>query len=172
MRCCTLQCSESSAVISKVYIELAGGPGFEPRDGRFFLPVRDAGSSDAQACLKPAITLSRKDWHSSANRAVLWSVPGDGRIPGSCPAGSMAEMGLRWWRRQAARTRMEDSDVKAFQQTNAPLKPSPQKPSLPGRHDQPRWRPQMIKRNKVGKARSKLAWSKCCIPRPARPSQR
>ena len=30
----------------------------------------------------------------------------------------MAEMGLRWWRRFAARTRMEDIDVKIRQQAD------------------------------------------------------
>jgi hypothetical protein len=55
-------------------------------------------------CPKPAITLSRKNWHSTANRAVLWPVPDDEHVPGSCPAGSMAETGRRWWRRHVART--------------------------------------------------------------------
>ena len=31
---------------------------------------------------------------------------------GSCPAGLLAEVGLRWWRRYAARTRMEDPRLK------------------------------------------------------------
>src|SRR5262249_3103848 len=31
----------------------------------------ERGSSHYQVCSKPAITLSRKDWHSAANRAVL-----------------------------------------------------------------------------------------------------
>jgi hypothetical protein len=31
----------------------------------------ERGSSHYPVCRKPAITLSRKDWHSSANRAVL-----------------------------------------------------------------------------------------------------
>jgi hypothetical protein len=33
-------------------------------------------------------------------------------LSGSCPAGLMAEVGLRWWRQQAASNRMEDSDDK------------------------------------------------------------
>ena len=76
----------------------------------------NSGSSRAPIWVKPAITLSRKDWHSPVNRAVLGSVPGGECVPGSCPAGLIAEMGLRWWRRFAARNRTEDSDVKAFQE--------------------------------------------------------
>ena len=60
---------------------------------------------------KRAIRLSRKDWHSRANRAVLSPVPDDECVPGSCPAGLKAEVGLRWWRRYAARIRMEDPDA-------------------------------------------------------------
>ena len=63
------------------------------------LNLEDIGSWNAQTGLKPAMRLSRKDWHFAANRAVLWPVPGDECIPGSCPAGVMAEVGLRWWRR-------------------------------------------------------------------------
>jgi hypothetical protein len=33
--------------------------------------VNIAGQYDYPVCLKPATTLSRKDWHSSVNRAVL-----------------------------------------------------------------------------------------------------
>jgi hypothetical protein len=73
------------------------------------------GLSDAPNWSKSAITLSRKDWHSPAYGAVLAPVPNDECVPGSCPAGLMAEMGLRWWRRFAARIRMEDPDVKTFQ---------------------------------------------------------
>ena len=54
----------------------------------------------AQERPKPAIRLSRKDWHFSANRAVLCPVPGDRCASGSCPAGLMAEVGLRWWRQR------------------------------------------------------------------------
>ena len=57
---------------------------------------------------KRAIRLSKKDWHSRANRAVLSPVPDDDCVLGSCPAGLKAEVGLRWWRRYAARIRMED----------------------------------------------------------------
>jgi hypothetical protein len=32
--------------------------------------------------------------------------------PRSCPAGLLAEVGLRWWRHDAARKRMEDLNVK------------------------------------------------------------
>jgi hypothetical protein len=55
--------------------------------------------------VKSAIRLSRKDWHSTANRAVLWAVLDDGRVPGFCPAGLMAEVGLRWWRRKMPQNR-------------------------------------------------------------------
>jgi hypothetical protein len=43
----------------------------------------------AQACLKSAIKLFGKDWHSSANRAVLWPVSGsDGLWDPAPPAPS------------------------------------------------------------------------------------
>src|SRR5262249_50147234 len=35
------------------------------------IPLPKRGSSHYAVCRKPAITLSRKDWHSAANRAVL-----------------------------------------------------------------------------------------------------
>jgi hypothetical protein len=58
-----------------------------------------------------ATTLSRKDWHSAAIGAVLSVIPGAQCAPRSCPAGLIAEVGLRWWRHDAAVYRMEDLDV-------------------------------------------------------------
>jgi hypothetical protein len=45
--------------------------GIGPVDGILAIPVFERGSSHYPVCRKPAITLSRKDWHSAANRAVL-----------------------------------------------------------------------------------------------------
>ena len=45
---------------------------------------------------KQAIRLSRKDWHFSANRALVCAVPGQSCAPGSCPAGYPPAAGLRW----------------------------------------------------------------------------
>jgi Aldehyde oxidase and xanthine dehydrogenase, a/b hammerhead domain len=70
------------------------------------------GSFHYPVCPKPAITLSRKDWHSPAIGAVLSAIPGAKGAPRSCPAGLVAEVGLRWWRRDAALNRTEDLDVK------------------------------------------------------------
>jgi hypothetical protein len=75
-------------------------------------PLRVSGSN-AQDWLKPAITLSRKNWLFCAIGAVLHSIPGDRRASGSCPAGSMAEVGLRWWRRRTPLNRRGDPDVNA-----------------------------------------------------------
>src|SRR5215475_9803171 len=57
------------------------------------LPAAKMGSSHYPVCPKPAITLSRKDWHSAANRAVLVTVPRRNAPSGSCPAGCVAEVG-------------------------------------------------------------------------------
>jgi hypothetical protein len=40
------------------------------------------------------------------------TVPGTKRASGSCPAGCMAEAGLRWWRRTTPHHATEDPDVK------------------------------------------------------------
>ena len=65
-------------------------------------------------CAKPAIRLSRKDWPSGANGAVVSPIRAERPALGSCPAGLKAEVGLRWWRRNAARTRSEDPNAKAY----------------------------------------------------------
>jgi hypothetical protein len=39
----------------------------------------------------------------AANRAVVSSIPSAKGAPRSCPAGLVAEVGLRWWRRDAAK---------------------------------------------------------------------
>jgi Protein of unknown function (DUF3489) len=38
--------------------------------------------------------------------------------PRSCPAGLVAEVGLRWWRREAAMNRTEDLNVKVCEEAN------------------------------------------------------
>jgi hypothetical protein len=45
-------------------------------------------------------------------------MPGAKGAPRSCPAGLLAEMGLRWWRRDAAMNRTEDLDVKICKEAN------------------------------------------------------
>src|SRR5260370_21198737 len=62
---------------------------------------RGRGSFHDPFCEKPAIRLSRKDWHFGASRAVVWlgSTRRHGLVPGSCPAGFVASAGLRRGRR-------------------------------------------------------------------------
>ena len=144
---------------------------FEP--SRAGLAAKEGvGSSDAQDRPKPAIKLSRKDWHSPANRAVLWPVPGGECVPGSCPAGLLAEMGLRWWRRIAARNRMEDPDVKTCQQARQSAKSLTQSRRGKTSVAQPSLTPKTAaydrsKRNRRARTQSKRAWSRCCVRRPA-----
>src|SRR4051812_14552319 len=57
--------------------------------------LRD-GSCDAQNEIQRAIRLSRKGWPFSLNGAVLSPIPGAERARRSCPAGLIAEAGLRW----------------------------------------------------------------------------
>jgi hypothetical protein len=76
-------------------------------DKPVFTPRLDRGLA------KPAIKLSRKNWRFYAIGAVLHPIPGDRRASGSCPAGSMAEVGLRWWRRRTPLNRRGDPDVNA-----------------------------------------------------------
>src|SRR5260370_36294433 len=56
------------------------------------------GSLYDQLGWKPAIRLSRKDWHFGASRAVVWlsSARWHSLVPGSWPAGFIASAGLRW----------------------------------------------------------------------------
>jgi hypothetical protein len=91
-----------------MYIPMVGAQGLEP----WTRCLRVSGSK-AQDWPKPAITLSRKNWLFCAIGAVLHSIPGDRRASGSCPAGSMAEVGLRWWRRRTPLNRRGDPDVNA-----------------------------------------------------------
>ena len=58
----------------------------------------------------------RKDWHSPANGAVLSSDLGALSAPRSCPAGVIADAGLRWCGTDAAINRMEDLNVKVCHQ--------------------------------------------------------
>jgi hypothetical protein len=58
----------------------------------------------------------RKDWHSPANRAVLSSDLGALSAPRSCPAGVIADAGLRWCGADAVINRMEDLNVKVCQE--------------------------------------------------------
>jgi len=47
-----------------------------------------------------------RDWSGTV------AIPDPRGVPRSCPAGLLAEAGLRWWRRDAALNRTEDLDVK------------------------------------------------------------
>jgi hypothetical protein len=42
------------------------------------------------------------------------TVPGARRASGSCPAGCMAKVGLRWWRQRRRTNAMEDPDGKTY----------------------------------------------------------
>lgn len=50
------------------------------------------------------------------------AIPGGKCAPGSCPAGLMAEVGLRWWRRDAAGNQLEIPMSKAQRPKNAAAK--------------------------------------------------
>jgi hypothetical protein len=58
----------------------------------------------------------RKDWHSPVNGAVLSSDLGAMGAPRSCPAGLIADAGLRWCGADAVINRMEDLNVKVCQE--------------------------------------------------------
>ena len=59
----------------------------------------------------------RKDWHSAAIGAVLSSDLGANGALRSCPAGLIADAGLRWCGSDAVKSRMEDLNVKVCQET-------------------------------------------------------
>src|SRR5260221_5508246 len=61
---------------------------------------------------RPHVRLRGKDWLSATIGAVVSSIPGAEGAPRSCPAGLMAEVGLRWCGVDAAFNRTEDLDVK------------------------------------------------------------
>src|SRR6266436_2214219 len=42
------------------------------------------------------------------------TVPGASRASGSCPAGCLAKVGLRWWRQRRRTNAMEDPDGKTY----------------------------------------------------------
>jgi hypothetical protein len=62
------------------------------------------------------MTACRKDWHSTANGAVLSSDLGAMGAPRSCPAGLIADAGLRWCDGDAVMSRMEDLNVQVCQE--------------------------------------------------------
>jgi hypothetical protein len=66
--------------------------------------------------LHGVITARRKDWHSAAIGAVLSSDLGAKGAPRSCPAGFIADAGLRWCGGDAVTNRMEDLNVKVGQE--------------------------------------------------------
>src|SRR5450759_2302387 len=92
-----------------------GHTGFEPPDGYWlysctFLASLNGnqqsdeviGSFHDRICAKPAIRLSRKDWNSLGNGAVVSPTRAERRASESSPAGCFARAGLRWcggWRR-------------------------------------------------------------------------
>ena len=69
-----------------------------------------------QLSLHGVITARRKDWHSAAIGAVLSSDLGAKGAPRSCPAGLIADAGLRWCDGDAVTNRMEDLNVKVGQE--------------------------------------------------------
>ena len=69
-----------------------------------------------QVSLNAVITERRKDWHSAAIGAVLSSDLGATGAPRSCPAGLIADAGLRWCDGDAVTNRMEDLNVKVGQE--------------------------------------------------------
>ena len=69
------------------------------------------GNSAIKCRRSRATTLSRKDWHAGAIGAVLSGISGAKGAPRSCPAGSIAEVGLRWCG-GTPRNRTEDLNVK------------------------------------------------------------
>ena len=72
------------------------------QEERFTRTKHDPGFPvNADPCPKRAEKLSGKDWTSSGNRASLVPLPGaPNALPGSRPAGFIACVGLRWWRRK------------------------------------------------------------------------
>jgi hypothetical protein len=61
---------------------------------------------------RPHVRLRGKDWLSATIGAVVSSIPGAEGAPRSCPAGLMAEVGLRWCGVGRRFNRTEDLDVK------------------------------------------------------------
>ena len=82
-------------------------------------------SLDARMSSEPAIRLSRKDWPSGANGAVLSPIPGAERAQRSCPAGLIAEVGLRWCGDDAALNRTEDLNVEGYEEVHQLHRPRP-----------------------------------------------
>jgi hypothetical protein len=66
--------------------------------------------------LNELIAAGRKDWHSAAIGAVLSSDLGVKGAPRFCPAGRIADAGLRWCDGDAVTNRMEDLNVKVYQE--------------------------------------------------------
>ena len=62
------------------------------------------------------MTACRKDWHSTAIGALLSSGLGAKGALRSCPAGLIADAGLRWCDGDAVTNRMEDLNVKVGQE--------------------------------------------------------
>ena len=70
----------------------------------------------SQSAADAVMVAGRKDWHSVANGAVLSSDLGAMGAPRSCPAGVIADAGLRWCGADAVINRMEDLNVKVCQE--------------------------------------------------------
>src|SRR5215470_18320393 len=58
------------------------------------------GSSHYPVCPQTSNNIIQKGLAFVCERSGSVTVPGTKRALGSCPAGRMAEVGLRWWRRQ------------------------------------------------------------------------
>jgi hypothetical protein len=120
------------------------------------------GSLDDPIGLKRATRLSRKNWHSPLNGAVLLLVLSAKCAPGSCPAGLFAEVGLRWWRQTMPHNRWRSRclvDPRRPQRSAFPRSvPDPQRAQVS--HGLFRLRSSQVRRR--GLPQSNLASLRCC----------
>ena len=97
------------------------------------LAVISRGNSAIECRRSRATTLSRKDWHSGAIGAVLSLISGAKGASRSCPAGCIAEVGLRWCG-ATPRNRTEDLDVKACKEATEASAPATVPTTKSSRH--------------------------------------
>jgi hypothetical protein len=125
------------------------------------------GSFNAQDSRKPAITLSRKEWHSPVNRAVVSPfraeiAPWDPAPPALQPRWGFGGGG--------ARSPEPNGGSRCQKQpTSVPLKPLQREAILPARHNELKQHRRTIKKKRASGARSKLALLRCYVRLPARP---
>src|SRR5258708_14035037 len=72
------------------------------------------GSFHAPICAKPAITLSRKDWHLDANRAVVCLFPAQGAPRDPAPLAAWPRWGCGGGGQRRRTDAIEDPDVKTY----------------------------------------------------------